>query len=519
MMSTNPVNVFTNDPNARGLSLEQVVPPTGAAPFAIPGWTGAGGLFSPGTPEFQAGELYVVLNRTYTMWADLFDATFPWKSGAPQLAIAPRAGQSLNAYYDRRGLRFFFDVDKMTGETIYTCESSDIVAHECGHALLDAQHPDYWDSLFAETVAFHEAFADISAILTTLDSPSVRAAIFAENGGDLTRSNVVTRLAEQLARAFVSNGQADLVVSADAIRDVANKFRYREPDKLPGRTPANKLSSESHNFSRVFSGAFYDLLVRIYEQLRQANTALSSDDALAQARNDVGHLLAHGLILAPRGEAEFKAVALAMFTVDRQLFAGKYFAALRQAFVGRRIVKAREADAQRMHVVAPRAEARGMIGIASGAIVTPAVADLRIGENLPSGYRRALQVPAREFRLVEKRAQRDASRVLQFTATRQVELKGKELGVARGVVVDIADAVAVHVDGEGRFMAAQARHADRAREEQVRDHVAKLVARGRVYEARVGEHTDPMMLIARRQPYYIAYDEQGNKRISRAFIA
>ena len=51
------VNLYANDPNAKGLGLEQVTPPPGPTHFDVPGWSDAGGLFNPGTPEFQAGEL------------------------------------------------------------------------------------------------------------------------------------------------------------------------------------------------------------------------------------------------------------------------------------------------------------------------------------------------------------------------------------------------------------------------------------------------------------------------------
>src|SRR5574341_1466453 len=89
----------------------------------------------------------------------------------------------------------------------------------------------------------------------TLDYPKVRAAMLAENAGDLTKSNVVSRLAEQLARGLFDSGYAQAVDSPDALRDAVNKFRYRSPDTLPGRAPASRLSSESHSFSRVFTGA------------------------------------------------------------------------------------------------------------------------------------------------------------------------------------------------------------------------------------------------------------------------
>lgn len=520
--SANRVNIFSNDPHAKGLTLIQVAPPAGESPFAIPGWTGAGGLFKPGTPEFQAGQLYVVLNRTYAMWADLFGASFPWQPRVPQLPVVPRAGKDFNAYYDRRGLKFFFDDNPATRETVYTCESGDIIAHECGHAVLDAHHPDYWDSLLAETAAFHEAFGDISAMLAALDEPNVRAAILAENDGDLAQSNAVTRLAEQLARGLYDAGLAHAVVSGEALRDAANAFRYCDPEQLPGRAPAAQLSSESHSFSRIFTGAFYDLLIAVYEQLRHADAALSPDAALAQARGIAGQLLAHGLILAPGGDATFKTIATAMFKADAQDFGGKNFGALRKTFVARQVLTEQEADALKTGDGAEPTKPGVLAGTASasvGAPITLGTASARIGVELPSEFRKLPGVLNQAFRLVEELVRGDARRVLRYAVTREMELKGAELGIAQGVVVSLIDALAVTVDSQGDVIASLLHQADRVYERRVRDHVARLVARGRIYATREGETVDPAELIEQKKPYYIAYDEAGKKRIRRAFIA
>lgn len=519
--SGNLVNIFSNDPNAKGLALEQVEIPEGGSHFVIPGWTGTGGLFDPGTVEFEAGELYVVLNRTYAMWSDFFGAPFTWQPGMGQLPVVPRAGEDFNAYYDRRGLKFFFNVDEKTRQTIYTCESSDISAHECGHAVLDAHHPDYWDSLLAETGAFHESFGDMSAMLLTLDYPKVRAAMLAENVGDLTKSNVVSRLAEQLARGLFDSGYAQAVDSPDALRDAVNKFRYRSPDTLPGRAPASRLSSESHSFSRVFTGAFYDLLMNIYHQLRKENASLSPDAALAQTRNDVGRLLAEGLALAPKGDAAFKTIAASMFTVNAHKFSGKYFDALYKAFVGRRILKASEASKLKATRRAGLTRVSAL-GTTRVEIETPASLEnvnVRADAELPAQVRASLKAPKKDFRLVAEDQRPGGGSVLHYRVAREMELKGAGAGVARGATVTLWDSIAVHVAQDGRMISAHHQRTDRAHEKRIRDHVAKLVERGRVYAAQEGERIDPSALIARKQPYYIAYDPDGKKRIHRAFIA
>ncbi|MBI4790994.1 MAG: hypothetical protein HY782_28525 [Chloroflexi bacterium] len=514
------VNSFANDPGAEELPLAPVPPPAGPAHFAIPGWSGQSGLFLPGTLEFQAGQLAVVLDQVFATWCELFADTVIWQSGVPRLPITPRAGQDLNAYYDRQGLHFFFHADPVTQQTIYTCESSDIVAHECGHAILDAEHPDYWDSLLTETAAFHEAFGDISAILVTLNNPAVRAAILKENAGDLAKSNAVTRIAEQLARGLFNAGKRDAVVSARALRDLADDFSYRDPDQLPPRAPAAKLSSESHSFSRIFSGAFYDLLVGIYEQCLKEDSALVPDVALTQAVNVSGRLLAQGLVLAPKGDAPFKTIAACMFTVNAREFAGQYFGPLRKAFVDRGVLEGGEAETLQQTRGASRTQTSGL-GTASGSIGTPrlGVAAAQPGEEIPSQIRQWLQLPQLDFRLLADRLKPDRGRVLHYVAPRELWLKGNDLGVAADAIVAVTDAVAINLDDAGQMLSAHQYTVDRAHETRIRNHVANLIQRGRVYAATQGERIDPAVLMERKQPYYVGFDESGQKRIRRGFIA
>lgn len=516
----NLVNVFLNDPGTPGVPLVQVTPPQDQSPFTIPGWDGTGGLFPPGTIEFQAGQLYVVLTRTYAMWFDFFDRAWAWQPGFARMPIVPRANEEFNAYYDRTALKFGYATNPRTGETVYTCESSDIIAHECGHAILDAQHPEYWDSLLSETAAFHEAFSDFSALLVALAHPQVRALVLAENDGDLAKSNTVTRLAEQMARGLFDSGYTHAIVSPDALRDLANPFRYRDPSKLPPRAPATRLSSESHSFSRVFSGALYDVLVGIYETLRCEGRA--PDDALAEARTITGHLVAQGVLLAPKGDALFKTLAVALLTASVQNFAGKYFPILKRAMVKRRLLKGQEAAALReatgaLHIRTSALE--GVISIPLEQRPTWELPTTRVGEDLPSGIRKWIPVPKIEFQLVGEKKQRDQTRLLYYLAPRRITLTGESLREVRGVQVVLANAVTLQVNPDGVITAVHVHQADRAQERRVRDHIAKLVARRRVYVPPPDVSVDVQELMAQRQPYYVAYDEQGHKQIRRAFIA
>ncbi len=54
--------------------------------------------------------------------------------------------------------------DALPGQTVFTCLSHDIIAHEMTHALIDGQREFLTDATGPDAAAFHEAFADIVAL-------------------------------------------------------------------------------------------------------------------------------------------------------------------------------------------------------------------------------------------------------------------------------------------------------------------------------------------------------------------
>ena len=91
--------------------------------------------------------------------------------------------------------------------------------------------------------------------------------------------------------------------------------------------------------------------------------------------------------------------------------------------------------------------------------------------------------------------------------------------VRSGAIVSMPDALSVSVDQEGRVLSSQLHMADEGHKKRIHDHVVKLVERGRVYASAAGEKIDLTSLIEQKKPYYIDFDQAGNKRIHRAFIA
>lgn len=504
---------FLNDPGGKGDVPEIIEAGNNAARFAIPDLPETGDLdfAKPGSVEFQAAHLQVILSHAYDIWENYFGAPYAWFMG-DVLPVVPRAGRDLNAYYDRAALRFFYTTDSLTQRTLYTCESSDVAAHECGHAILDAHHPDYWSSLHPETSAFHEAFGDLTALLTTLQFPSVRERLLRETNEDLRQSSNVTRLAEQLGKAlFIEYGKN--VAGATFLRDLVNTFRYRETWTLPATAPFTRLSSESHSFSRIFSGALYQILVGIYEANRKANKQVTADEALVQARDVVGKMMATALVLAPPGDAVFRVMAMSFFKAEQQLFQGTYFEILKRVFSNRRILRVQDANVFKPHTQTVGAKTGGVnLGLLSmvGAKAEPMP---------PEELQRALRLRGEELIFARELGRFDDEKVVQYRAERMIPLKGKQYGPANGAMVPLQGGLTLNVNPTGMVAFSGYYRAGQDDVRAIRDHVEKLAEKKRIYDACPGDEADVTHLITRRQPYYISYDDQGNKILRRAYFS
>jgi hypothetical protein len=236
----------------------------------------------------------------------------------------------LNAYYDGQGVRFF-DFNNGT-ETIVSAASTDTVSHELGHALLDSQRPELFGSSMPEVGAFHEAFGDIVTILTALSDQATRIKLLALTP-DLSRPNFVEASSEYLSAAILKQFGN---VSPSQPRRALNQLQWQLPETLPVGSFSDapeKLSRESHNFSRVFSGAFYDTLRAVF-----TSGAASDEAALLAAAQTCGRLLVEAVRQTPETARYFQAVGRAMVKADDQLNGGTHREAIGKAFAGHAIM-------------------------------------------------------------------------------------------------------------------------------------------------------------------------------------
>ncbi len=330
------VFAWENDPFAQALPTS---PPVLAAPILRPvpkpGGTGPlpvtvvitqppppAGQYHTGTPEFRYWTAAEALCRGAGFWASLVPG-IKWHSTVGRLLPAHLdAGEDFNAYYDRKSLEFFHGT--AGGLTVYSGESPDVACHELGHAVLDAIRPQLWNAGFTEAAAFHESFGDMSAMLSALQLSSMRQDVLSETHAKVGRSSSLSRLAEQLGYAIRQIKPS--AVEPDCLRNAANSFFYRDPSTLPPNAPAATLSSEPHSFSRIFTGAFLDVLAGMLNLA--ANGAMPTPDQLDGVAQTAAKYLLTAIRNAAVVPAYYAQVAAAMVSAsnstDRNAIAGAF---------------------------------------------------------------------------------------------------------------------------------------------------------------------------------------------------
>lgn len=124
---------------------------------------------------FRAQNVYAIASRTLGAFELALGRRVPWSFSGHQLNLVPAAFGEANAYYDPESNAIMFGYfpgsvrapgKRRRPATVYTCLSHDIVAHETTHAVLDGLRSRFQEPGLPDQMAFHEAFADVVALLS-----------------------------------------------------------------------------------------------------------------------------------------------------------------------------------------------------------------------------------------------------------------------------------------------------------------------------------------------------------------
>jgi hypothetical protein len=262
--------------------------------------------------------------------ADVLGRPLRWAFDGEQLLVVPRAGKMPNAFYhrDSRSLQFFFiDDPKKEGKLVYTCLSPDIVAHETTHAILDGIAPDLYNATSPQSLAMHEAIADVGAVMLAVKTPWLLKRIMDETGGDLTNAKAFNRIADQFGAAIYGDDTDgnDPDHGKRPLRDL-----YNDITMLDSR---GKDLNEPHDLSNVLSGSLYRYLIDEYEKIRgelyelRAQPNLTDEEktklrfsisglALFKASGKLKRIAFRALDYLPPGEISFADYGRAIVAAD-----------------------------------------------------------------------------------------------------------------------------------------------------------------------------------------------------------
>jgi hypothetical protein len=324
------IEYWLNDPSLNIKGFYKNIQP--AKSFKVNGYSGGG--FELNSYKGRAANCYAVTHKLLSFFEEKGFEIPSWPE-IETLNIYPMAGMDLNAYYDRKSIRFFYYFDYKLIKNIYLCESSDVVSHETGHAILDAIRPDFWNVQSYEIWALHESFGDISAILNILDNEEILKLIIKETNGNLSSSNSVSRLAEHFAKTVYNVTNGKFGSNPNFLRDAVNNYSYLDPINLPDEAEDNKLSRECHSFSRVWTGCWYDIFVGIYNLERKNH---ENKRAIKIARDISAKYFMQSILESPCTFNIFDALSQKMLQVDARS-GGKYSSLMKSVFEKRNTLK------------------------------------------------------------------------------------------------------------------------------------------------------------------------------------
>lgn len=233
---------------------------------------------SEGNPQFHQQMVYGVAMTTIRNFERALGRRALWsprrwkvdgrwrEEYVPRLRIYPHAVREANAFYSPRKKALLFGYfpasvadsrDHLPGGTVFTCLSHDVIAHEITHALLDGLHPRFAEPSNPDSLAFHEAFADLVALFQHFTFPEVLRHQIARTRGELDRQNLLGQLAQQFGKAIGGHG---------ALRDALGKEDEHGVWKPTAPDPrALDKHLEPHDRGAVLVAAVFDAFLSIYK--------------------------------------------------------------------------------------------------------------------------------------------------------------------------------------------------------------------------------------------------------------
>lgn len=337
--------------------------------------------------DFRAQNVFAIASHILALFEQHLGRRVSWRTGFPHLYLIPDAVLAGNAHYSPDHAAVLFGYLPKVGSlpAVHTSLSYDVIAHEMTHAVLDGLRPRYVEPGLPDQLAFHEALADLVALLSAFGLPGLAERILDRDGegrigfeSDATvdpnatpdaqraarvagraaflRATPLAGLAEQLGRRKLARPGEALPPGSTALRrsvDLAPRTDWR----------VDPTFASAHRRAEVLVAAVMQTLVTMWaERLEPLATdgGLDAERVAEEGVKAAEHLL--GMVLRaidylPNVELEFNDVIDAILTSDRRLVPEDdhhYRCALERSFAAFEIVSPVHRIVDRDGVVASR---------------------------------------------------------------------------------------------------------------------------------------------------------------------
>lgn len=286
-------------------------------------------------PKIHAALPFASVAQTIAVFEAALGTPIQWAFNGEKLGVVADGGDMLNAYYAREEgtVNFFHTTDPRTRQKMWSGDSGEVVSHEAGHAILDGLRPGYFSAWSPDAGAFHEAFGDVVATVMSMRDERVLDKLVEQTGGDLSKPNLVAAMGEQIG-IVINHMGGD--TGGDYTRNSINTFKWADPATLPEDGGPDQLGSEVHSFSRLWTGASYDLLKGVVDASMQAGMA--PKEALRAGGDELLKIYANLFKTAPKGDFTFREMAQAMVKADQNHNGGKNVDLIKKVFTERNIL-------------------------------------------------------------------------------------------------------------------------------------------------------------------------------------
>jgi hypothetical protein len=248
---------------------------------ALPGPDGNFSHIPVDTQEFLGAHLYGCIRFTLDVWERYLHRHVTWWHAAflPQIELVPVVRNWRNAHSGPGFIEAGTMVNRF-GLSQLLCLNFDVVSHETGHAILFSQvGVPTPGAVSSEYLAFHESFSDLIGLVACLEFRSVARKLLQQTGGNLYVLNLVTRLGE-----ISDTEQVRIASNTATMADVAGLHVL--PDGS-WHDPLG-LNRNQHALAEPLTGAIFDCLVEIYQDLLVAQRLIPPDlDARGWSRAEV----------------------------------------------------------------------------------------------------------------------------------------------------------------------------------------------------------------------------------------